>query len=188
MRSREDDGGAGAEVTGHGRSPAEVWDAFDNGVGSFEGELGSHAVEIGYLHDALREDGFGDNADARDGGVEGGELGLYVGGETGLGFRADSGTAGVVGAGDGDAVTVDGERGAIVGEGVAQIATDLFAVPVCRWDTGRRWNGAKMRQTSSRFADTVGRSIMRQASSRVRGLNGEARQLDRPLGAPFAVG
>jgi hypothetical protein len=140
-----------------------VWDAFDNGVGSFEGELGSHAVEIGYLHDALREDGFGDNADARDGGVEGGELGLYVGGETGLGFRADSGTAGVVGAGDGDAVTVDGERGAIVGEGVAQIATGLFVV-LSPWTLNKETdlNGAKIRGVIAGLEPGLNRDFTRR--------------------------
>lgn len=107
------------------------------------------------MHEALREDGFGDDADSRDGGEEGGELGLHVGGETGVGFRADSGTAGVNGEGDGDAVTVDGERGVAAGDGVAQTATDPIAVPVCCWDTGRRWNGAKMRQALSRLSRLV---------------------------------
>ena len=47
------------------------------------------------------------------------KLGLHVGGETGVGIHADSGTAGVVGAGEGDAVTVDRERGVAAGEGFA---------------------------------------------------------------------
>ncbi len=66
--------------------------------------------------------------------------------ETGVGFRADFGTAGVIGEGDGDAVTVEAGRVAAVGEGFAQIKTqtswslffgvgfldketDLFGVP-----------------------------------------------------------
>jgi hypothetical protein len=72
--------------------------------------------------------------------------------------RAISSNLGVTltnGEGDGDAVTVDGERGVAAGDGVAQTATDPIAVPVCCWDTGRRWNGAKMRQALSRLSRLV---------------------------------
>ena len=117
----EDEGGAGAEVAGHDWGTGEVGDAFDDGGGSFEGDLGSHAVEFRDVHEALWEDGFGDDADAWDGGVEGRELSLHIGGEARVGFRADFGTAWVVGAGDCDAVGVDGEGIAAVGEGFEEI-------------------------------------------------------------------
>lgn len=111
----EDEGGAGAEVAGHDWGTGEVGDALDDGSGAFEGDLGSHAVEFRDVHEALGEDGFGDDADAWDGCVEGRELSLHIGGEAGVGFRADFCTVGVVGAGNRDAVAFHRERVATVG-------------------------------------------------------------------------
>ena len=46
---------------------------------------GSHALEFGHVHEALGKNGFGHHAGSLHGGKHGTELGLHVGGETGVG-------------------------------------------------------------------------------------------------------
>ena len=58
----EDEGGAGAEVTSHDGSGAELVDAVDFHGSAFEGDIGSHAFQLRDVHEALWENGFRNGA------------------------------------------------------------------------------------------------------------------------------
>ena len=95
-----------------------------------KGHLGTHAFHFGDVHEALGEDGFGDGAGVGDDAGEGAELGLHVGGETGVGMGGEGEAFGVGVGVDGDAVLGDlhfetavGEGG---GDGAEVFGDDLF--------------------------------------------------------------
>src|SRR5205085_1971497 len=58
VEAGEDEGGAGAQVGGHDGSAAHALDALDDGGGAVEGDVGAHALHLGDVHVALRENGF----------------------------------------------------------------------------------------------------------------------------------
>ena len=65
-RSKNESGG-GAEVRGHDRGRRELGDAADDGRAVVHLDIGSHALELGAMHETLRENGVLDDADARGG-------------------------------------------------------------------------------------------------------------------------
>ena len=59
-------------------------------VGPFERDVGAHALELGDVHEALREDGFGDDADAVALAKQRAHLRLHVGGKAGIRLGGES--------------------------------------------------------------------------------------------------
>ncbi len=87
--SGEDECGGGAEVGGHDGCADEFLLALDDDGVAFFMEAGAEAGEFGDVEEAVGEDFFGDDAVAVGDGEEGHELGLQVGGETGVGLRGE---------------------------------------------------------------------------------------------------
>ena len=65
-RSKNERGG-GAEVRGHDRGGRELSDAADDGGAIVHLDVGSHALELGAMHETLRENCVLDHADAGGG-------------------------------------------------------------------------------------------------------------------------
>ena len=60
--------GGGAQVRGHDGSGGELGNATDDGGAIVHFDVGAHPLELGAVHEALRENGVLDHADARCGG------------------------------------------------------------------------------------------------------------------------
>ena len=103
--SGKDEGGGGPEVGSHDRSGAELPNAVDDGRATIDADIGTHAGEFGAVHEALGEDGVFDDRDAGGGGKHGGELGLHVGGKTGMWGGGDGAALGGLARADSDAVS-----------------------------------------------------------------------------------
>ena len=119
VQAGEDEGGGGAQVAGHDGRAAHALDAFDDGGAAVERDVGAHALELGDVHEALREDGVGDDADAAGLGEERAHLRLHVGREARirLGGELEGGGLAVAGDGEGVAGRLDAVAGADEGVG-----------------------------------------------------------------------
>ena len=82
----QDERGRGAQIARHDGRAGQSFDALDDRGRPFELDVRAHALQFGHVHVALRENVFGDHADAFGGGKKGAHLRLHVGGETGIGL------------------------------------------------------------------------------------------------------
>ncbi len=82
-------------------APDNFGDAADDRRGAVDIDPGAHAGQFRNMHEAVLENGLGNHAGPFGGGHQGHQLGLHVGGETGIGFGHD------IDAADADAVGVD---------------------------------------------------------------------------------
>ena len=77
-------GRAGAQIGGHHRGAGEHLDAAHDRRVAVRLDVGAHAQQLGHVHEAILEDGFGEHASAPRAGHQGHELRLHVGREAGV--------------------------------------------------------------------------------------------------------
>ena len=70
-------------------APVSWLGAGDDGLTAFDADVGAHARQLLGVHEAILENGFGDEGDALGLGHQGHELGLQIGGEAGVFLGGD---------------------------------------------------------------------------------------------------
>src|SRR5262249_48076766 len=85
----DDQAGRGAQVGGHDLGAAEFGNPLYAGFAAADRDLGPKAPQFRHVHEAVLEDGLANNAFGVGQGHQGHEVGLQVGGETGIDIGGD---------------------------------------------------------------------------------------------------
>ena len=78
-----------AKVAGHHAGTLEFLHALDDGGRAFLADAGTHAIQFTDVEEPVGEDAFGDDAHAIGEAEQCHELGLKIGGESGVGLRGE---------------------------------------------------------------------------------------------------